>query len=247
MWWAGRPVADIYLGERLVALCTSSGTADGASLPSLKHRETEGIADALRQMTELLETLPRHTEVQLWLSGGLCRPFLMGPVADLRNDIEQRRAATVLARQWVNFEGPVKLWLEPSSSKRTHRVAVASSTEWVDGALASCAAVRRRVRCLRPWWASVLNGSIDPSSAWSAISAIDSDAMIVFAGDHDGFDVVETLHPMIETASARAHLARTLIEFDRGAAPADLLCLDLTRRADSPLPCAFGDWVHRVA
>lgn len=247
MWWAGKRAVDVYLGEREIAIGLAHDDSQGATDSLLELRETQGLEEALRQLVDSCRTLPRRVDVRVWLSAGLCQPFLMETVGDLRSDDEQRLAAMVLARQKTNIADPVEIWLEPPRTKGMHRVVVAARSGWVEGALAACRHAGRHVHSIRPWWASVLNASSGPGTAWSALGVMDTDALVVLAGSAHDFDVMETLGAATGPEQARANLARTLFEFEGAPAATRLLRLDWSTRAEAALPCPFGEWVRCVA
>lgn len=247
MWWGGKKVANVYLGESHVALSHQTDEGTQGQRMVVEHRDVAGRAEAIACLSTWCAALLPRTDVQVWFSCGVCRPFLMEDLADLRSDAERRRAAAALARQRLSFSGPVEIWLEGPPANATSRVVVAADAHWIADVVAVCAKAGRRLASLRPWWTSVLDSALADTAQPNAIGIVDSDGLTVLAGQGDSFDLIEVICPLTDLDVARSNLSRSLIDFDTPLSKTRLYALDWTARADEAMSCQFGDWARRLA
>lgn len=228
MWSAGANPWDLYLGTRMAALC------DGTRLVL---REPVADADAgLRLARNWIRAESLRAGVRVWLSGALCRPFLVQATAGLRGDDEVHKVMQALAQQAMGQQAPCRVWLD-SARKTGPRVAVAASEAWITQLEQSVRAATGRVRSVAPWWADVLKFAVGSASGARAASSAqvlavhDCDALTVLAGAGKGFCIAHTIAPVDDEASARSALSRALLLIDMPAAQPVWVSL---RRADSP-------------
>lgn len=202
--WRRAPALDVYLArqalwlargdERLLAI---DGEPD-ATLPALnawwrKHGE------------------PR---LSVWLSGALCRPFLLPPVAGLRNANDIAAIAQAQASALTGLSGPCSVWIEPAmgdqpsvgaampAALRERLLALGRAGGAGGGAVAS----------VRPWWAAVLDAVLKQESVRSALLVQDADSVVFLAGEGDRFTAATVHAPIVagEVAQAvRSRLAMT--------------------------------------
>lgn len=210
MSWAGsemirRPAVDVYVGTRAVVVSERGE-------PRVVCDAVD-FADAVALLqTCLAKTSPRR-RLRLWLSGGLCRPFLLPGVAGVRGSSEMRNIAAALAPRQTGLEGECVAWVDSGNSPR--RIAVAVQRRCLDElhqAVANAAA-RHRIISIRPWWAA-LHGAVVRRDEQTVVVAVqDCDSLTVLAGQA-GFTIANTVTPIVDREAADAALARMLLSAD---------------------------------
>jgi hypothetical protein len=202
VWWAGSTALDVYLGTRTALVCRQDQRVLGSSVA--------GVDAALDAIGAALSTLEQRQRLRVWLSGGLCRPFVLPNVAGLRNGQEIERMATALAADATGLQGPLNVWMEPGSASRA-QVAVAMPAN-VRQRIEELAASRRsRVVALRPWWAEVQRAALAQQKDLAALSVQDCDSVTLLLGNGDDLELVSTVTPVVSAESARTAFARALL------------------------------------
>lgn len=117
MLWAGSKPRDLYLGTRAVAIC------DGADV--LLSAPVQGFAAGVSQAQSHLAKAPLTGRLRVWLSGGLCRPFLLPDLPGIHGAAETLRVASRLASERTGLGSDCRVWLDaprrgsPSRSRKT--------------------------------------------------------------------------------------------------------------------------------
>lgn len=181
MWWVGDRL-EAYIGTRRVAICAGDRVL-------LDERVGE-LAQAVDCIAAWLRAQRRPPRVRIWISGSLCRPFLLpGPLA-LESPQERDLATQALAVRAMGGM-PVRVWLA-AARRRDSGCLGATAGE------ASLAAIEAAVlpRCcgrpvIGPWWAE---GSrlLASSGAVKAAAVIvrDSDSLTLLATRGQGYHAV---------------------------------------------------------
>ncbi|WP_326534467.1 hypothetical protein [Pseudorhodoferax sp.] len=185
----------------------------------------------------------------MWLSGGLCRAFFIGPVAGLEGPAELRRIALAQAADRTGLSGTPGLWLETAPLNASH-VCVAWDKDMLSTCLNTLRHAGLRVSSARPWWTACLS-AVSQSAAPAAISAFgvhDCDSLTVLSGDAGGYSGASTLTPITDNSSATSTWLRTLATMPSGAGNPLLLRLGAHPSSEAPMhwPMALGEWTSEV-
>jgi hypothetical protein len=201
VWWVGT-LLDVYLGTRGVAICRDT-TREWSAV-------CNDVDDGIRKLRARLEESGGRLRIRLWLSGGLCRPFLVPVIGGVRNVAEALRIAEAMAENATGLQGPCKVWVEagqPSAS----RVAVALSATVLSAGLGLSTGHRCRVVSVRPWWSEVLRSAMRRNPRPTAISVQDCDSVTIFIGESGSFDVASTVAPVHDAESAQTAFVRAAV------------------------------------
>lgn len=234
MWWVGSKPHDVYLGTRGFAVCMGT-----EKLVAHSVSELEAALTALSAW--LKESKPKQA-LRLWLSGGLCRPFLLHALPGVSGEDEWRRVAAAMAPAQCGLRSPCRIWLSPPRKGADNRVAVALEEPLLQR-LQSIAATSRQKHCIvsiRPWWSELLRQAMLREPGLAALAVHDCDALTTLAGESGRFEFATTLSPVLDVETAESALARTLLTID--SSPAKALCatlqLDETGASDGRAPLA---------
>ena len=85
MWWAGSKPYDVYLGTRAFAVCRGVEVQHVQAVAG-QHAGIEALG------AWLSKGQPRR-RLRVWLSGGLCRPFIVREVPGVSGEAEWQRVA----------------------------------------------------------------------------------------------------------------------------------------------------------
>jgi len=96
---------DLYVGTRMAALCQG-----GQAIFVAAVNDTDA---ALAALSPPLAKLGGRSKLRIWLSGGLCRPFIVPAVPGIRGTVEWQRTAAALAPQRTGLAGPCRVWSMP--------------------------------------------------------------------------------------------------------------------------------------
>lgn len=208
MWSAGFDVAHVYLGQSLVGFRRRDGEPgeDESWMPCESVlRGWESVAEVL---SDARGTSLRRMGVYLWLSGGLARPYMFGPVHGLQRSAEATEIARSLAPESTGLEGPCVAWLDAWQPARTC-AAVAMQRALRDEIENVAKRHRIRLKCLRPWWAAVLDAVAAPKEPACQLLAVeDSDALTILAGNDGELDSAATYSPAPPRGEMEAVLTR---------------------------------------
>lgn len=248
MWWAPWACAerfDLYLGLRLVAACKGevvvaavdpstegrmSPSSDSATSPA--HVGAQPLIDSeyvstLAAFARVAAGLPVRPRLHVWLSGELCRPFLVPSTLDLNSPAEEEAVVRRLAARAMQHERPLRIWLShgPRAMKRRPggRAAMVIGAAVEERLLRdiSSALGPRRARIIAPWWAAAADMLTRPREREAAglqssatqgrnnyLAARDSDGVTVLAMQSDSILKATTLSACYDAPSSRAALAR---------------------------------------
>ncbi len=176
----------------------------------------------------------RKARVALWLSGGLARPFLCGPVAGLTNWAEAEAVAAAAAAEATGFDGPCRVRLEgwPGDAAALCTAIHASLAQAID----EVARVRRVVwGSVRPRWASLLDEAIAERPSVRLLAFAEEDAFTLLGGSSPqssvmpapGFEVAATYAPAPGSDRTTALWHRTMLSRDVQADDAWLARLEM--------------------
>lgn len=201
MSWAGSSRLDLYLGVRRVGLCR------GDEL--LAVRASEDFAGALSAGSEALRTHGQKDPVRIWLSGALCRPFIVPAGLGAKGANELLAAAKAMVPAKLGWADDCELRLE-AGKREESRLAIAVPRSTLDTINQNIRPITR-IASIRPWWASVLEGQLAGDETPTALGIHDGDALTVLAGSGDGFSLALTYAPIADEVSARAAWSRSIL------------------------------------
>jgi len=242
VWSAGSKVCDVYLGTRAFAVCEGGAPVLAA--------EVEGFDAALKGLAEWLnaEAAPKRRRLRLWLSGGLCRPFIVPAVHGVKDDAEVQAVASAMAPQLTGLVGPCTVFVERrAAAAPVMAVAVQEDrTQRIHDLMAS--SMRKpKLLSIRPWWAEVLRHSLLREPTLAALGVQDCDSMTVLIGrEPDGFDTATTYAPVIDEGTAQSVLMRALLSSDvaDNSELVGRLVMDRPHKDDGPEGLALGRLVE---
>jgi hypothetical protein len=204
VWWAGNKVADVYLGTRTIVV-------SDVSAPALVT-EVDGFDAALAAVLHWLNGVPARQRLRVWLSGGLCRPFLLPAVQGVVSEREAQTVAAAMAPRLTGLAGPCTVFVERASPLA---VAVQESRIRQIHDLVARAAGRHKLLSIRPWWAEVLRHALSREPALAALGVHDCDSMTLLMGRERGhFDSAATYSPVVDRGTAQSVLTRALLSAD---------------------------------
>ncbi|MDG0857472.1 hypothetical protein [Roseateles puraquae] len=163
----------------------------------LLHSERElAPADTLRSLTAWLRTGAsgkwwRRTPLTVYLTGGICRPFLLPELPPLRM-AEQRLAIDAAAKARTGLTEPLQVWLSPllsggADGARKHQFGAALTHKDLADLVAALRRVRHiRLASIQPVWSLALEVSVLASRVESnpldLLLVQDTDAITLLAG-----------------------------------------------------------------
>ncbi len=162
----------------------------------------------------------RRASVALWLSGGLARPFLCGPVAGLANWDEAEAMAIAMAPDATGLALPCSVRLEAWPGDAT-ALATAVDAQLAQ-AIAALAGTRRvKWRSVRPRWAALLDEVLAQHAAASLVACVEDDSLTILGGsarEHDApgahFELAATHSPLPVADRMTAMWLRTMLSRD---------------------------------
>lgn len=214
MWLVGAKAHDLYLGTRLVALC------EGQRL--IARQPVPDAAAGLALAAEWLSAQAPRAALHVWLSGALCRPFVVGYVAGLRGQDEIHRIIQAQAQRALGRQDRCRVWQE-RAAQQGQRIAVAAGESWLEQIEQTMRSLKRSVKSIAPWWAEVLSNYAADNTAkptnskhpgMQVLAVRDCDSLTILAGRGRGFALVRSVAPVDDAASARSALSRLLLSQD---------------------------------
>lgn len=155
MWWAGTDPVHVLLGQSFVAVRVGSAPARWSASTS-PVTGWEWVTQTLRSDKRVTD---RMMKPQVWLSGGLARPFVLPALAGLRDVDEAIEIASHMASEQTGLDGPCCVTLT-SWARGSSCLAAAMCRDVRDLLMAASASGGIRAKAIRPWWAAVLNQAI---------------------------------------------------------------------------------------
>jgi len=194
VWW-DRAALDVYLGTRRVA-------AWGPGREIVSHA-VEGFSPALEAVTALLDATSRGQHVRVWLSGGLCRAFLLEPVEGVPGHADRLRVAASMAPRLTGLSGPCHVWLDRAGHDDA-AVGVAMEEATLGALVESIRSRSCRLSSVRPWWSEPLR----VQAKAGALIVGDCDSVTTLAGEGRRFACASTLAPLADDAAVAAAVMR---------------------------------------
>ena len=214
MSWAGYraawsivsgPAFDVYVGTRMLAVEFGSG-----SRRLVAAAASEGLSHVLR---EIPASRLRSRPVRVWLSGGLCRAFLLAAPRGLSDHAELERIASAVADARTGLSAPCRVWVDETADAGRHVVAAASE-DMLAGVMSAMGDARLNVIRLAPWWGAAQHALAPPTTAGSCtlMSIADCDSLTVFSAEGGSFGSVASWPHMLNERDVHGLLKRAEAE-----------------------------------
>lgn len=208
MWWASSEVVNLYLGTRAAILA-------GSNPPVV----VSGISDwdqAMDAISQASEQLASRASIAVWLSGGLCRAFMLPVVDGLTSKAERLAVACSSAPSATGLVGPCSVWLDDGPFDQP--CAGAAVNEAVLEALNELVLKRwpakSRLKQVRPWWSECLRHAAKHSDAVDTVVVQDCDSLTILNASGSRFDRATTVWPVTDQASGEAAFSRLQMSWD---------------------------------
>lgn len=150
----------------------------------------------------------RRSEINVWLSGALVRPFILDAVKGLKSKREALLVAERAASEALGSDKPQTLWLEDRSAT-TVGLAVAGDREAVNEIAKVHLRHGVRLAAIRPWWSKALDESLRLNPGLEFIFVEEPDCWTFLAGTRS-FRFAEALAPPPEPGESSEWLRRML-------------------------------------
>ncbi len=175
---------------------------------------TESNRDSLDALKRWLISSSFDGSIQVFLSGGFCRPFIAKVPAELSGqeaDIAWKAAAS--SRTGLSHD--CKVWRDELDS-RDGKVAAAVETSVIDKlqALVQLPGRKLKIESIQPAWAEWLRASLTADSSTACTVLRETDSTTVIAGEGDLFELATTLVGMSDLATTEAAIERMLLVTD---------------------------------
>jgi hypothetical protein len=229
VWWASRASVDVYLGSRLTAVALAGSP--------IAHQPVDGLSAALNAAIHLMgsETQPRR--LNLWLSGGLCRPFLLPERSALKSPTEVRELAMGVAPQRTGLASECEVWLD---DKNPLSPVVAVERAVLEEIKRTFATHWRRA-AVRPWWSNVHRMAIAEVAGIVAFGLQDCDSVTVLTGRGEEFTWAGVSSPVFDKTTGNAAWARAMVHQTAEHGATKLYRIRVGQTEGEPaLACAFG-------
>jgi hypothetical protein len=208
-----------------------------------------GLDEALPRFEAWLHQQPAIA-LRVWLSGALCRPFLVPPVAGVRSSQDLAVIAQAQAATQSGVPAPCAVWLE---ALRPNEAIVAAAMpqalrERCLGWAGTGAASATRVLSLRPWWSAAPAAAIEQGRARGAgrhaLLVRDPDSVVFLMGEGARFSQASAFAPIVADEQAAAVRSRLTLSHDLHAQTTTALRLNPGGRTRSPWPMPLAAWVQ---
>jgi hypothetical protein len=235
VWWGAEPV-DVYVGLD-GCWVSGSGAEQGRAVAFAD------LARALRSVQQRVEAarrgrrLYRRARLRIWLSGGLARPFVVGPVAGLRRWHEAVALASAAAADATGLAEPCRVVLESWPGEQA-ALAVAAPAPTLQDIEQETQRLRLPVQSIRPWWCALLERSPSQLSA-QALAIEDRDALTILRERAGQFVLARTYAPKPSADQVAPIIARTALAEGIEAGDIKLLSAD-PQTLLAPWPHAGG-------
>ncbi len=208
---------EMYLG-----MFSGGWAIDGLTQAWSAHTEPALALERWAHEIELKEAGRwRKANVALWLSGGLARPFLCGPVVGLTTWAEAQVVAVAAAPESTGFDGPCQVQMEewPGDAAVLCTAIEVSLAQAID----EIARVRRIVwSSVRPRWATLLDETLAQRPSVSLMACVEEDAFTLLgapsphtpAAASAGFELAATYAPAPSADRTTALWHRTMLSRD---------------------------------
>jgi hypothetical protein len=234
-------VVELYLGTAV-----GEWAVDGVVQGWRAHASpVDALAGWTQEIAAARGSRWRRVRVDLWLSGGLARPFLCGPLEGLAAWREAEAAAAGMAPDATGLAGPCAVVLEGWPGDATLATAVGQP---LADAIAMQGGRRGRIawRSVRPRWAAALDEALRERPGLRLFALAEHDALTMVGGPPPAegtapFDQATTYAPAPGERDVEALWQRTLLGRDLSPEDARLVRLDTAAHPNGATP---GAWLR---
>jgi hypothetical protein len=208
-------VIEVYIG-----LHSGGWALDGRTQGWSAHADpAQGLERWAREIGQHHAGRWRRARADLWLSGGLARPFLCGPLAGLTSWPEAETFAAAAAPEATGLGGPCRVQLEdwPGDASAIGTALDAALAEAIDAVAAS---FRISWRSIRPRWAAALDDLLVQRPSTVLVAVAEEDALTLLCGSPTsaaspgGLELASTYAPAPDLSQARALWHRVMLSHD---------------------------------
>jgi hypothetical protein len=237
VWWAGPEATDIYLGTRCLAVFEGQ---ERVFLQSLAEGELPSTA-----FDQWIRGAKRRARIRVWVSGGLCRAFLVASAPQLKSRDELVKVAQAMAPASTGLSEGCRVWVDGEGGP-AGTVATAMDRVALEAIVSGAKAGGLRVLSIRPWWAELLRAALVENPALRSLAVRDCDSVTVLAGEGSRIEQATTQAPILDQAAGAAAIRRMLMlsNVAPGACTVGRFHPDGNRRADRTIPVALGNWAE---
>jgi hypothetical protein len=158
----------------------------------------------------------RRARADLWLSGGLARPFLCGPLAGLTSWLEAETFAAAVAPEATGLGGPCCVRLEgwPGDASVVGTALDGALAETIDAIARRC---RVSWRSVRPRWAAALDDMLAQRPSTALVAIAEEDALTLLCGSTTSAgapELASSYAPAPDVSQAMALQRRVMLSHD---------------------------------
>lgn len=206
---------EVYIG-----LHSGGWALDGRTQGWSAHADpVQGLERWAREIGQRHAGRWRRARADLWLSGGLARPFLCGPLAGLTNWPEAETFASAVAPEATGLRGPVHVKLEdwPGDASAVGTALDAALAQAIDAVADSC---RIAWRSIRPRWAAALDDMLAQRVSTALVAVAEEDALTLLCASTTSsaslgdLELAATYAPVPDPAQATALWHRVMLSHD---------------------------------
>jgi hypothetical protein len=208
VWWAGSERLTIYLGASIVGV-----QRDGAANAEWQDVDAtvSGFEQAIQASSRHSGSKRRRLTIDLQLSGGLARPFVLDAVRGLKNFREATELAASIAPDSTGLTGPCVVWLDDWMPGQPC-IAVAMDKSLRDQLEATAAAGGVKLGAVRPWWSLAIDAAKSKFAEPLRLLAIEDTDSLTLLDSANAAQVSTSTHtPRLDPAPLRATLARAAL------------------------------------
>lgn len=234
MWLAGNKKADVFVGINH-AMVSSAGEI------ILEHGD--GLEACSKICCRILSEIAGSCQISVWLSGGLCRSFL---VPENLNSIksEGNKAYQILANELTDLSLEK---IEDYHVQVSGRIGLAASKNQI--ALLISHFAKHKIATIQPWWIAVFNHELGREKELSGFGCADMESMTVLYGK-DAPTSTHTQYPVAPEHATKAWNRSAMEhEIKNGCSAFIMMAPDKIpmnlHRTKEPFP--FSEIIQRIA
>ena len=168
------------------------------------------LEQQLDALVERLDATSSTRTLRLWLSGALCRPVLVPPIAGAASQAERDTLVDTIAVRESGLVAPCRVAIG-HRRRGAEDVAVVIEAGALFAVERRFASARIRALSIRPWWDHALEHALRIDSTLNAFATWEGDALTILTGADHGFSSARTVHPVCDADAASAAFARALV------------------------------------
>lgn len=195
MWLVGNNVLNVYVSTHSIRAVRGDKIAF--------HTVNNPWDDSITEFRSWLSDQEHKPKLRVWLSGGLCRPFLLTPPDGINKSIDLIAIASATASAATGLAGPCTAKIDKHHN----------DVQFIAIAMPSQVLTRLRelsALSIQPWWAPAFSRLLKNAPTARSISIQDDDSITLLAGSQTSFQVATTISPINDPNSGQAALDRVM-------------------------------------